>query len=256
MWSTRCTAQLAINSFSWKSKANFYNPLHTIHRCLRTMTKLLFRKKIWVLQNVTKRSLHAICHRLQFLQMCVATENTAKKVLWIRQKTAYSGKHISRKSFSQNAHKSDESFSTYYSHFARISSIRSFFIIVREWCVAGLSLQFNGHCLSVLKMSWFLRWLCQKIKKPRIFNLCAFFRTHSINVLVFKKNREPYSSNDPCTCPCKVIVQNFQNSHPTIGNLFCWCHIIDTSYYTNTRMYLKIPQTAQNFFKTCTKFTQ
>ncbi len=73
--------------------------LQTIHRCLRAMTKLLSHKKNWVLQNATKRGLHDICHILQFSQMCVATENTTKKVLWICQKTASSGKRISWKFF-------------------------------------------------------------------------------------------------------------------------------------------------------------
>ncbi len=79
-----------------------------------------------------KRDLHAICHRPQFSQMCVETENTVKKVLWIRQKIAYSGERILRKSFSRNTHEFDESLSTHYSRFARILSIHSFFVIVRE----------------------------------------------------------------------------------------------------------------------------
>ncbi len=79
-----------------------------------------------------KRSLHTIRHRPQFLRMCVEMENMAKKVLWIRQKIVYSGERISRKSFSQNAHESDKSLSAHYSHFARILSVRSFFVIVRE----------------------------------------------------------------------------------------------------------------------------
>ncbi len=74
-----------------------------------------------------KRGLHTIRHRPQFLRMCVATENTTKKVLRIRQKTAYSSKRISR-----NAHESDELLSTHYSHVAQISSLRSFFVIVCE----------------------------------------------------------------------------------------------------------------------------
>ncbi len=97
-----------------------------------TVTILLFREKNSVLQNVMKRGLHTIRHRPQFSRMCVATENTAKKVLWISQKTAYSCKRISQKNFSRNAHKSDKSLSTYYLCSALISSVRSFFVIVRK----------------------------------------------------------------------------------------------------------------------------
>ncbi len=79
-----------------------------------------------------KRGLHTVRHRSQFSQMCVEKENKMKKVLWIRKKTAYSGERISWKSFSWNVHESDESLSTHYSRFARISSIRSFFVIVCE----------------------------------------------------------------------------------------------------------------------------
>ncbi len=82
------------------------SPLHTIHHCSRTMTKLLFCEKNWVLWNVTKRDLHTIRHKSQFLRRCVATENTMKKVLSFCQKTANFGKCISRRTFSQNAHKS------------------------------------------------------------------------------------------------------------------------------------------------------
>ncbi len=56
--------------------------------------KLLFREKYWVLRNVTKRGLHTIRHRPQFSRICVATENTVKKALWICQKTDYSNEHI------------------------------------------------------------------------------------------------------------------------------------------------------------------
>ncbi len=64
--------------------------------------------------------------------MCVEAENTVKKVLWIRQKTAYSGERISQKSISRNVHESNKSPATYYSRFSQISSIHSFFIIVRK----------------------------------------------------------------------------------------------------------------------------
>ncbi len=111
--------------------------LHTIRRCLRTMTKLLFHKKDWVSRNVTKVGLHTICHRLQFFRMCIATENTVKKFLWICQKITYSGKCISQKSFSRNAHESDKSLSTHYARFTQILSTRSFFVIVREQYVVG-----------------------------------------------------------------------------------------------------------------------
>ncbi len=83
------------------------------------------QKKLSFAKRDEKRSTH--CHRPQFLRMCVEKENTVKKVLWFCQKTAYSGEHIS-----QNAHESDESLSTHYSHFARISSVRLFFVIVCE----------------------------------------------------------------------------------------------------------------------------
>ncbi len=76
---------------------------------------------------MTKKGLHTIRHRPQFSQMCVETENTKEKVLWIRQKTTYFGEHISH-----NAHESDESLSTHYSHFAWISSVLFFFVIVHE----------------------------------------------------------------------------------------------------------------------------
>ncbi len=59
--------------------------------------------------------------------MQIETENTTEKVLRIRQKTAYSGERIL-----QNAGESDKSLFAQYSRFARISSLRSFFIIVRE----------------------------------------------------------------------------------------------------------------------------
>ncbi len=58
------------------------SPLHTIRHCLQTMIKLLVLEKNSVLRNVTNRDLHIICHRLQFSQICVATENYP----WIRQK--------------------------------------------------------------------------------------------------------------------------------------------------------------------------
>ncbi len=79
-----------------------------------------------------KRGLHTIRHRPQFSWMRVEMENTTKNVLWIRQKTAYSCECNLRKSFSQNDHESYELLSTHYSCFPRISSIRSFFIIVCE----------------------------------------------------------------------------------------------------------------------------
>ncbi len=96
------------------------SPLHTIHHCSQPMTKLLFRKKklSFVKPDQKRSTLHTIRHRPQFSQTCVAIENTAKKVLWIRQKTAYSGERNLRKSFSQNTRKTDELLSTHYSHFA------------------------------------------------------------------------------------------------------------------------------------------
>ncbi len=109
-----------------------YSPLHTICRCSQTMTKLLFHEKNWFLRNMMKRGIHFTRHGLQFSRMRVTTENKAKKVIWICQKTAYSKERISQKSFSQNAHESDESLSTHYSRFAQISSVRSFFVIVCE----------------------------------------------------------------------------------------------------------------------------
>ncbi len=80
---------------------------------------------------MTKRGLHTIRHRPQFSRMYVEKENTTKKVLPIRQKTAYSGESILRTSFLQNAHESDESLSTHYLRFARSSSVRSLFVLVR-----------------------------------------------------------------------------------------------------------------------------
>ncbi len=76
------------------------SPLHTIRCCLQTMTKLLFRKKIefyetwWKEVNTIFVIENSFCRRPQLSQMCVATENTMKKVLWIRQKTAYCRKRI------------------------------------------------------------------------------------------------------------------------------------------------------------------
>ncbi len=64
--------------------------------------------------------------------MFVATVNTVEKVLCIRQKTAYSGEHISRNSFLRNTHEYDESLSTHYSRFSWILSVHSFFAIARE----------------------------------------------------------------------------------------------------------------------------
>ncbi len=98
---------------------------------------------------MTKRGLHTIRHRPQFSQMCVAMENKAKKVFRSNQKTAYSGEHNSQKSFSRNTHKSDKSLPTHYSHFARISSIRSFFVIVCESFVASYILPGLIHQLPV-----------------------------------------------------------------------------------------------------------
>ncbi len=106
--------------------------LYTIRRYSQTTTKSLFREKILILRNTAKRGLHTIRRRPQFSQTCVEIENTTKKVLWFCQKTAYFGECNSRKSFLRNAHESDESLSTHYSRFARILSVRSFFIIVRE----------------------------------------------------------------------------------------------------------------------------
>ncbi len=70
-----------------------------------------------------KRGLYTIRHRPQFLRMCIAMENTAKKVLWIRQKTAYSDERILR-----NAQKSDELLSTHYSDFVRSFQINQLFL--------------------------------------------------------------------------------------------------------------------------------
>ncbi len=47
-------------------------PVLLFRRCSRTITKLLFREKNRVLRNATKRGLHTIRHRPQFLWMCVA----------------------------------------------------------------------------------------------------------------------------------------------------------------------------------------
>ncbi len=94
--------------------------------------EITFSQKTIEFHETVKRGLHTICHGPQFSRTCVEMENMAKKVLWFRQKTAYSGERISRKTFSRNAHESDESLSRLYSHFARISSVRFFFVIVRE----------------------------------------------------------------------------------------------------------------------------
>ncbi len=48
---------------------------------------------------MTKRGLHTIHHRPQFSQMWEATQNMVKKILWIRQKSAYFGERISQKRF-------------------------------------------------------------------------------------------------------------------------------------------------------------
>ncbi len=80
------------------------SPLHTVCRCSQTMAKLLFcEKKLSFMKH--DEETHTIHHRLQFLRMCVATEKMVKKVLWVRQKTAYSGECILWKSFLRNAHK-------------------------------------------------------------------------------------------------------------------------------------------------------
>ncbi len=50
-----------------------------------------------------RRGPHTIRHRSQFLWMCLVTENTAKKVLRIRQKPAYSSEHNSRKFFAKRS---------------------------------------------------------------------------------------------------------------------------------------------------------
>ncbi len=67
-----------------------------------------------------------------FRKRVVETENMTKKVLWFRQKTAYSGERISRRSFLRNTRESDKSLSTHYSRFARILFVRSFFVIICE----------------------------------------------------------------------------------------------------------------------------
>ncbi len=59
----------------------FRSPLHTICHYSQTVTKLLFRKKKKVLRNVTKRGVHTIRRRTQFLRMCVETKNMTKRVL-------------------------------------------------------------------------------------------------------------------------------------------------------------------------------
>ncbi len=104
-----------------------YSPLFTNNG----KTTFSHKKKNRVSGNMTKSGLHTIFIYRSFCE-CVATENTAKKVFWIRQKTVYSGECILRKSFLRNAHESDKLLSTHYSHFARISSVRSFFVIVSE----------------------------------------------------------------------------------------------------------------------------
>ncbi len=77
-----------------------------------------FVKKLsFVKHDVTKRGLYKyVCSNWKY----------TKKVLWIRQKTAYLGECIFRKSFSWNAHESDKLLSTHYSHFTWISSIHFF----------------------------------------------------------------------------------------------------------------------------------
>ncbi len=74
--------------------------------------KTTFLPKNWVSQNVTKRGLHTICHR-----MCVAPENMVIKVLWIRQKTAYLGERIYEKVFSKML----TNLTNYFLHTIRIS---------------------------------------------------------------------------------------------------------------------------------------
>ncbi len=62
--------------------------------------------------------------------MWVATENTTKKFFeFVKNPPTLANDFMK---ISRNAHKSDELLSTYYLHFARISSVRCFFIIVRE----------------------------------------------------------------------------------------------------------------------------
>ncbi len=87
-------------------------------------------------------AIHTICHRPQFSWMGVATENIAKNVLRICQKTAYSAERISR-----NAHESNESLSTHSSDFEHCITGSLYNILFRcpMWKLMKLQHTFFDH---------------------------------------------------------------------------------------------------------------
>ncbi len=108
------------------------SPLHTTRCCLRTMTKLLFREKNWVLRNVMKRGVHTIFCRLQFSQMCVATENTTKFFEFVKRPPTLV-KAFREKVFRKTLMNHDESLSTHYLCFiAVLSFVRHSWLFVNS----------------------------------------------------------------------------------------------------------------------------
>ncbi len=94
---------------------NTYSPLHTICRCLRTMTKVFFQKNMSFAKCNEKRT-HTIRYRPQFSLMCVSTENTPKKVFWICQKLPTQANAFHKKVF----HKMLTNLTNYSSHEFRL----------------------------------------------------------------------------------------------------------------------------------------
>ncbi len=66
-----------------------YNPLHTLCRYWQTTTKLLFRKKIWILRNMAKTRLQTIRHRQQFLRVTCKFVWSNEKCLCVSFKDCY-----------------------------------------------------------------------------------------------------------------------------------------------------------------------
>ncbi len=101
-----CAARrhLRMSVFCTTTKAR-YTLFVNVHK--QWQNDFFAKKKMKFCEKWRKGALHTIRHRPQFSRMCVETENTAKKILWISQKITCYGERISRNSFSQHAREYD-----------------------------------------------------------------------------------------------------------------------------------------------------
>ncbi len=146
-----------LHTIRWSSKvshlklATHYSSLFVNDNETTFSQKKIEFRKMWRKEHTTR-------HRPTFLQICVATKNKAKKVVWIRQKTTYSGKRILQKSFSR---KTQESW--WISLHTLFVFRRSFVIRPFLWLSAKSVYQAKAYFFSSHKKS---RWVRHGDRSP------------------------------------------------------------------------------------------